>query len=718
MKTLSFILSFFFLSLLYAQSNQVSKNAQGQPSSKNQGFQSFPVFSSSSEAVGESIRSIATDASFLNVDESVLAQIQQSKPKFISFQVPFANEVLQVKMQRVNIFSENFIVRNQNDEILNYTPGLYYRGIVNDDRNSLAVFNFFDGSVNGIISETHTGNKIIGQLKDASNYVIYTDSEMTVTQDFVCEVDSFEQDVNLLPQNEVSNSSNLSTNCVRIFYELTNDVYTSNSSTVNDTMNWITSVHNIIASLYSGSNVSTALSDVLIWQQNDPYTGNNGNKLSFFRQNRTAFNGDLASLIDFPATGGVAFLNSLCQDNRHAFSGASAFFQQLPTYSWAVDVITHEMGHSMGSPHTHSCFWNGNNTAIDACGPNNGFSEGCDNGPIPSGGGTVMSYCHLDPVGKNLASGFHPQVGNYIQNNIDTKSCLGTDCINSCMQTVADVTVSQSDINSFTVNIDDVISNSWDYRIFEADAIFPGGFSTSSNSSIVFNNVQPNTYYIIEVSNSCASGSFGSNFQITYLSDDDWCSGVTFTDTGGLNDNYQENENFVKTFYPNFQNELITLNINSINIEQGFDFMNIYDGESTNAPIFTGGANISGSSPNVTVFEATNSAGAITVEFTSDFTVNTSGWDITVSCVTFSNKEFSKSEVYMFPNPFINQLNLESEIELDKVSIFDLNGKIVFEKSLQQQTKSVLSLNQLSAGIYIVKIENENSFITKRIVKK
>ncbi|NBC58255.1 MAG: zinc metalloprotease, partial [Bacteroidetes bacterium] len=527
-------------------------------------FQNYALFSSSNQPVPETIRDIATDASFLEVDNAVLAQIQQDKPQFIQFQLQHGSETFTVKMQRQEILTEDFIVRNENDEILDYNPGLYYRGIVNEDRSSLVVFNLFSESVNGVISQPNSGNRIIGQLQESQNYVIYTDSEMTVKQNFICEVDELAQETSLPQQGNISSFSNVSTNCVRVFYELTNDVYSANSSSVSDTTNWITSVHNIVATLYSDSNITTALSDVLIWQQNDPYSGNNGNKLSFFRDNRIAFNGDLAHLIDFPATGGVAYLNSLCQSSRYAFSGASVSFQQLPTYSWSVNVIAHEMGHSLGSPHTHACFWNNNNTAIDACGPDNGYSEGCDNGPIPSNGGTVMSYCHLDSTGVNLALGFHPQVGSYMSTNIDTKSCLGTDCINSCMQTIAGVSVTQTDLNSFTVNIDDVISNSWDYRIFEQDASFPGGFTTTNTNSIVFNNVQPNTYYVIQVGNNCSNGNIGSSFVLNYLSDDDWCSSQTFTDTGGLNEDYGNNELIIKTFYPNLPGHAIALDINAL----------------------------------------------------------------------------------------------------------------------------------------------------------
>lgn len=100
-------------------------------------------------------------------------------------------------------------------------------------------------------------------------------------------------------------------------------------------------------------------------------------------------------------------------------------YQSVPNYSWSVQVIAHEFGHLFGSRHTHACVWNGNNTAIDGCDPN-GTEGGCPVPGIPSGGGTIMSYCHLQAVGINFILGFRPQPGNVIRNSV-----AGILCTNS-----------------------------------------------------------------------------------------------------------------------------------------------------------------------------------------------------------------------------------------------------------------------------------------------
>ena len=90
-------------------------------------------------------------------------------------------------------------------------------------------------------------------------------------------------------------------------------------------------------------------------------------------------------------------------------------------------VVTHEQGHLMGSRHTHACVWNGNNTAIDNCGPSQGYGyEGsCSGAPTPTNGGTIMSYCHLvGGVGINFNNGFGSQPAAVIINKYNAASCL------------------------------------------------------------------------------------------------------------------------------------------------------------------------------------------------------------------------------------------------------------------------------------------------------
>jgi hypothetical protein len=112
------------------------------------------------------------------------------------------------------------------------------------------------------------------------------------------------------------------------------------------------------------------------------------------------------------------------------YSGLSTSFSHAPTFSWTVEVIAHEIGHNLGSPHTHSCSWGPNgNEAIDCCGTYAGYDEcggNCNAVEQPEEGGSIMSYCHLTSAGINFNHGFGPYPLERILNNIANAECLTT----------------------------------------------------------------------------------------------------------------------------------------------------------------------------------------------------------------------------------------------------------------------------------------------------
>ena len=115
------------------------------------------------------------------------------------------------------------------------------------------------------------------------------------------------------------------------------------------------------------------INELVVWDVIDPYTGTNtSDALNQFRTGLNGnYNGDLAHLIGRSTefSGGIAYVDVICNSNYGVgVSGINSSYNNVPTYSWTVMVLAHEIGHNLGSRHTHSCSWNGNSTVIDDCG--------------------------------------------------------------------------------------------------------------------------------------------------------------------------------------------------------------------------------------------------------------------------------------------------------------------------------------------------------------
>jgi hypothetical protein len=368
----------------------------------------------------------------LTIDEAAIEKLVSGNNEFIQLTLPVAErQQIKLNLVRHQIFSEDFELYTSDEPGIpnNYKPGIHYKGIVDGDPNSLVALSVFDNEVMGLIMTDH-GNMVLGRLdKDRENrHILYNENDLDKPSGFECgtQDDGFGYTAEELAPQAPSRDAG---DCVRVYIEIDDDIVTQKGGATPAT-NYITGLFNQSIILYSNEQINMMISQILAWTTNSPYTGSSSSAmLSSFQANSGEFNGNVGHLVSYQASGGIAVLDNLCSTNpdwRKCFSSIDASYQNVPTYSWSVMVITHEMGHVIGSKHTHACAWNGNNTAIDGCA---GATEGgCPLPPNPTNGGTMMSYCHLTNSGINFNLGFGSQPGNVIRNRVNaTNNCL-TSC--------------------------------------------------------------------------------------------------------------------------------------------------------------------------------------------------------------------------------------------------------------------------------------------------
>ncbi len=137
--------------------------------------------------------------------------------------------------------------------------------------------------------------------------------------------------------------------------------------------------------------------------------------------------------------------------------------------------------------------------------------------------------------------------------------------------------------------------------------------------------IQNGTETGIDCGGSCAPCVVGHNIGTGNLNA---CSGNLF-DSGGNSSNYNASENFTETYCSNSGN-CIRVTFTSFNTESSYDKLIIYDGPTIGSPII--GTYSGATLPNGGVI--TSSSGCLTFKFTSDGSVQNTGWRTTISCVS------------------------------------------------------------------------------------
>lgn len=165
-------------------------------------------------------------------------------------------------------------------------------------------------------------------------------------------------------------------------------------------------------------------------------------------------------------------------------------------------------------------------------------------------------------------------------------------------------------------------------------------------------------------------------------------------------------ENILNIDYPENSEASIELNSNtdwSVDIDQNWLTVDILSGSNNATLTFTANENATSEArtAQVTISGTNATSQVVTVNQYSEFSAVSEQFD----------EYFS-----IYPNPTFSKIFIKNLVNSSRISIFDINGRLVLSKNIEIENSAV-DVSNLQSGFYNLKIENETENIALKFLK-
>ena len=154
----------------------------------------------------------------------------------------------------------------------------------------------------------------------------------------------------------------------------------------------------------------------------------------------------------------------------------------------------------------------------------------------------------------------------------------------------------------------------------------------------------------------------------------------------------------------------IHVDINSLDLEEGKDFLYFYDNlmsEENHLLTLTG---------NMSNIDYTFETRRLLMVLETNETIAADGFSLDYEGGQAGIEGTTRQEITMYPNPTKGQLHLVHSTPIQQVIIYNAEGKLVFSETPESEKVS-MQIGHLPVGIFLVKITTEDQVFTKKFVK-
>ncbi len=245
------------------------------------------------------------------------------------------------------------------------------------------------------------------------------------------------------------------------------------------------------------------------------------------------------------------------------------------------------------------------------------------------------------------------------------------------------------------------------------------------------------TIYDAYISADCDADGLSSDDSDTFSTDASVICDGNYVDSGGITGVYTADETTTTTISPTVAGEGVTVTFTYVDIESAsgdgnqdgcWDFLTVYNGPDDTFPVLAqtlcGEESGEGDVPSVEEsllsvgmsFTSTDASGALTFVFTSDESIQLTGWLADITCGTLSVDDFSLAEFTYYPNPTSGVLNINAKENIDTIKVFNMLGQLVMDLS-PNVSEVTLDFSNLSKGAYFLRSSIKGNYTSHKIMK-
>ncbi len=185
-----------------------------------------------------------------------------------------------------------------------------------------------------------------------------------------------------------------------------------------------------------------------------------------------------------------------------------------------------------------------------------------------------------------------------------------------------------------------------------------------------------------------------------------------FYDTGGENESYDNDEDYVITFYPEVTNYAVEIDFIDFELQSQTDCLNdyleIFDGDNLNSGYL--GKWCGNDNPGK--ITATNPKGVLTVLFHSDDSVVSKGWK---AIIRSDSSRLNDPQIVISPNPTNSQIKMTYIGEISTLEIMDITGRVLLsEKNVPDIF--IHDMRKYGDGIYLINVKIDDNYLTRKVI--